>query len=268
MFEGNPFFAPVKNPQRILDMGTGTGIWALDTGDQYPEAHVIGVDLSPIQPKWTAQNVEFRVDDIDQPWVFDAPFDLIHSRICSGLAIQSWPKYLNEASKHLRPGGWVEAQEFNLAVRSDDGTLKEDSKILQWHNLLHEGMMIAGRNMSQSANDIKTFMQEAGFINVTVKEWKFPIGPWPKDKRYKEAGSYAMLSMMEDISGIGMAVFTRLLGWDRIEYELFIGEVKKEWMQRGIHAYWPLFSVYGQKPESKTEEVEVEVEVGPGATNV
>lgn len=28
MFEGKPFFAPVKNPQRILDMGTGTGdIW-------------------------------------------------------------------------------------------------------------------------------------------------------------------------------------------------------------------------------------------------
>lgn len=25
MFEGNAFFAPVDNPQRIVDMGTGTG---------------------------------------------------------------------------------------------------------------------------------------------------------------------------------------------------------------------------------------------------
>jgi hypothetical protein len=38
MFEGKSFFAPVKNPQRIVDWGTGTGIWALDVGDQYPEA--------------------------------------------------------------------------------------------------------------------------------------------------------------------------------------------------------------------------------------
>jgi hypothetical protein len=26
MFDGKPFFAPVKNPQRIVDMGTGTGM--------------------------------------------------------------------------------------------------------------------------------------------------------------------------------------------------------------------------------------------------
>jgi len=39
MFDGKSFFAPLKNPQRIVDMGTGTGIWALDVGDQYPSAH-------------------------------------------------------------------------------------------------------------------------------------------------------------------------------------------------------------------------------------
>jgi len=69
MFDGKPFFAPLKNPQRILDVGTGTGIWAFDVADQYPSAQgktqtppeasilihvlsVVGVDLSPIQPPW------------------------------------------------------------------------------------------------------------------------------------------------------------------------------------------------------------------------
>jgi hypothetical protein len=54
LFDGRLFFAPVTGPQRIVDMGTGTGkywcmydlaypnkmatgIWALDVGDQYPE---------------------------------------------------------------------------------------------------------------------------------------------------------------------------------------------------------------------------------------
>lgn len=56
MFDGESFFAPVENPQRILDVGTGTGIWALDVGDQYPSAQVVGIDLSPIQPRWCASS--------------------------------------------------------------------------------------------------------------------------------------------------------------------------------------------------------------------
>ena len=36
------------HPTRILDVGTGTGVWAIDVTDQIPSAHVVGVDLSPI----------------------------------------------------------------------------------------------------------------------------------------------------------------------------------------------------------------------------
>jgi methylase of polypeptide subunit release factors len=30
--------APIKDPQRILDIGTGTGIWAMEMGDKFPNA--------------------------------------------------------------------------------------------------------------------------------------------------------------------------------------------------------------------------------------
>jgi methylase of polypeptide subunit release factors len=53
MLGGNLLTAPIpKDPQMILDIGTGTGIWAIDAGEKYPSAKVIGTDLSPIQPNW------------------------------------------------------------------------------------------------------------------------------------------------------------------------------------------------------------------------
>jgi hypothetical protein len=76
-------FAPIgTNPQNILDIGIGTGMWAIGSesiyelgdrsqadfpvvGDQYPIANILGIDLSPIQPIWVPPNVRFMVDDVD-----------------------------------------------------------------------------------------------------------------------------------------------------------------------------------------------------------
>ena len=50
-------------------------------GEKFPSAHVLGLDLSPIQPDWVPPNVHFQVDDIESPWLHPRNhFDFIHAR--------------------------------------------------------------------------------------------------------------------------------------------------------------------------------------------
>lgn len=40
----------------ILDIGTGTGIWPIEMADEFPDAEILGTDLSPTQPTWFASS--------------------------------------------------------------------------------------------------------------------------------------------------------------------------------------------------------------------
>jgi len=108
ILDGKLHAASIKNPQRVLDFGTGTGIWVIDFADEFPSATVVGTDLSPIQPSWVPPNLEFFVDDVENAWTYNSneTFDYVHGRAMSG-SIKDWSKLYNQAFTHLKPGGWI-----------------------------------------------------------------------------------------------------------------------------------------------------------------
>lgn len=132
------YTAPLKEPQRMLDVGTGTGIWAIEMADEFPAAIVHGTDISPIQPEWVPPNCQFYIDDVESPWIFKQPFDYIHGRSLGGV-IGDWKKFHAEAFKHIKPGGWFEIQDFEGFIFSDDGTLSDDSWIVHWLSAMDRG---------------------------------------------------------------------------------------------------------------------------------
>ena len=45
------YLAPIgDDPAKILDIGTGTGIWVVEMAYTFPNAEIVGTDLSNIQP--------------------------------------------------------------------------------------------------------------------------------------------------------------------------------------------------------------------------
>ena len=246
------YHAPLaRDPEAILDIGTGTGIWCMDVADAFPAAGVIGVDISPIQPAWVPPNLHFEVFDAEQPWTFaDDRFSLVHTRIMNGFSLRDWPGFYEKAFKTLKPGGWVENQEFDLFVQSDDGTIPANSVFQRWLRYFQEGLEKGGLTARCFPDVIERQMRHAGFVNTRVLPFKGPIGPWPKDKTLREAGIYNMVAMLEGLHGLSARVFQGILGWRSDEMEVFLASVRAELRKKSIHCYWPVYIFIGQKPES------------------
>jgi len=244
--DGKLHLAPiVPQPQNVLDVGTGTGLWAMDFADAHPSAQVIGVDLSPSQQDFVPPNLQFQIDDVNDEWTYSERFDLIFCRQLHFAVGEQ--KLMRQAFNFVRPGGWLEWQEVCAPAFSDDGTLKPDSALSKWYNLLNE----ACRKLGQDPTNPRRYgewMKEAGFVNVQEKIVKWPLSPWPKDKRSKTLGQWNMWNALQGMEGFCMALLTRVLNWSVEEVQLFLVEVRKDIKNPMIHAYMPVYFVYGQKP--------------------
>ncbi|KAF9871155.1 hypothetical protein CkaCkLH20_11324 [Colletotrichum karsti] len=223
---------------RVLDVGTGTGIWAMNFGDEHPESEVYGNDLSAIMPGHVPPNVKFEVDDIEEEWTWSRPFEYIHSRLMTS-SISDWPLYLRRCFDNLEPGGYLELQEMDLFPKSDDGTLKPESDFLKWANLLYESSVKFGRPYVQMST-IRNYMVEAGFEDVKMDVYKWPSNSWPRDTKFKELGIWNNEQVLEGLEGFTMAPLTRALEWTPAEVNVLLMNVRKDVNNRAIHAYWPI----------------------------
>lgn len=248
LLDNKLFRAPVGNDiQRILDVGTGTGIWAIDAAEAYPSAEVIGTDLSPIQPSWVPPNVSFQIDDAESEWTFARDsFDLIHIRHLNG-GIKDWKRLIQQSFDALKPGGWLDIAEYECEVMSDDGTLPAEGNLRRFYALLNEAAEKIGQEFKIAAS-LDEHILESGFEKVNHEEMKISLGTWPADEKQKEMGAFLLLTTENAFEAHGMALLTRTLEMGTPEVEELIAGAKKESRSRKIHSYFTQHLYFAQKP--------------------
>ena len=188
VLEGALHLSPIgEHPQKILDIGTGSGIWAMQTADAYPSAEVIGFDISPVQPAWVPPNLHFEVDDLEQEWLWrtDA-FDLVHCRFMF-MSVRDWPGMLRQAYRVLKPGAYIELAELDLHPGPAYEGMPIPPVISKWFRVQGEMLQRQGFDM-RIASKFKALLEDAGFESVVEEVRNVPWGRWPKDERMKMIG--------------------------------------------------------------------------------
>ncbi|KAF2842832.1 S-adenosyl-L-methionine-dependent methyltransferase [Patellaria atrata CBS 101060] len=243
--------APIgDNPQRILDLGTGTGIWAMDMGDLYPSAEILGNDLSPIQPTLVPPNVKFEVDDMEKEWVYSSKFDLIHARYLAG-SLKDWPGLMEQAYKFTKPGGWVEFQDFDMRFYTTNGEFYRGCPSDVWTEKVIEGITKFGL-VAEPGPKLEQWVRDAGFINVHHELIPIPVGRWPKDPKKKEIGMFDLYQFLDGLEAISLRVLTTALNWKPEEVQVLLANVRKDLKNPRFQAQHNYHVVWAQKALTAT----------------
>ncbi|KAL4790674.1 S-adenosyl-L-methionine-dependent methyltransferase [Aspergillus venezuelensis] len=249
--DGKLHLAPIENPQEILDVGTGTGIWAIDAADEYPSARVTGVDLSPIQPSFVPPNCIFEIDDVTLPWTYPAnQFDFIHIRELFG-CIPDWDEFFRNCYNCLKPGGYIEVVEHSVHPVADDGSLPEDHFYNEWGRTVVESGERFGKSFKIWEESAER-LTRAGFVDVVREEYKWPMNGWSSDPKLHELGRWNQFRLNGGIEGFMLRLLTSTLGWSYESAQVHLAQMRSALRDYRTHAYLPGTVVYARKPNTPT----------------
>lgn len=233
----------------VLDVGCGTGVWAIEFAEEHPHAHVIGTDLSPVQPDFVPPNCEFLVDNADREWAFTRKFDFIHARmLCMG--IHDWRRFFQQCWDNLNPGGWLEVREISFPWGSADGTAIADSPLLDWSEKVRRGALKAGID-TKACKSFERHLRAIGFVKLRKEMTSFPLGAWPRGGKEKRLGAYALENLQSGLSAISTAVLSRYLEMSTEAIEVTLMEARKDLHDPRSHFVAPLYLYSCQKPTAQ-----------------
>ncbi|KAI0384398.1 S-adenosyl-L-methionine-dependent methyltransferase [Hypomontagnella monticulosa] len=205
---------------QIMDLGTGTGAWAIEMAARYPQSQITGVDVYPIQRRrGVPPNVKFEIDDVENPWKYpDNYFDFVHARSIAG-GVRDWPALLRQIYSKLKPGGLFEMTEIALNILDFNGKFAEADML--------PGFLKLFRDMGEKCNmdfnpspHVPDWLVDADFDKIVQRSEILPVGTWTwaQDEKMKVRQNL-MNSIITEHYDNHCGLLFKNCGWTREEFD-------------------------------------------------
>lgn len=155
-----------QKPQRILDLGTGTGAIALALASERPDCEILAVDKFPDAVQLAQANCTrlqlSNVSIIQSDWlsaVMPVDFDVIVSN----------PPYIDEKDEHLNQGD-VRFEPKSALVAADNGLADIRQIVADTARLNQRPFWLLLEHGWQQAEAVREIMVSAGFVDVETRQ--------------------------------------------------------------------------------------------------
>jgi ubiquinone/menaquinone biosynthesis C-methylase UbiE len=242
--KGN-YAAPVTNPASILDVGGGTGRWAMEMAQLFPNANVVSTDLVPPKSNEGVPSLGSGAERIPENYAFvqgnvfeglpfaDSSFDFVHVRLLLfAISKEKWPAVAREVLRVTRYGGWVESVETGP---QRNGGPAMDS-LVKW---ITEASLRRGVDPLLGPQ-IATYYADAGLMQQKTRDISLPVG------RYGgRLGTMAEVDVFGVVGGIKQVVVAQGIT-DAPTYDAAMNQARAD-LDR-FQCALPFYLAYGQKP--------------------
>ncbi|KAG0305804.1 hypothetical protein BGZ98_003557 [Dissophora globulifera] len=169
-------------PLKILDVATGTGVWALEMAREFPKAELFGVDISPIYPNSELSanpgtvvppNCHFQLCNVLDGLPFpDNFFDFIYMRLVVYAFSPAQRKQVNlDLMRVLKPLGHIQLVE-------SDGIVYNAGSTTEMVNALSIETAKKRSVDPTEVQRLKPGLRRVGFTQVRSFCIALPVGGW------------------------------------------------------------------------------------------
>ncbi len=238
---GANYLAPLTQPRAILDVGCGTGRWAMEMAQTFPQADVAGMDMDRPSKEYEAEhserpaNYRFVLGNALDPLPFsDGAFDFVHMRFLSlGIPENRWPDVVRELVRVTAPGGFVELVESVFPI--DGGPAIEQGKT--W---IGQAIKARGVDLALSSQ-VGAFLRDAGLVDVTDREARLPVCSY--GGKIGHLAAFDLLNAFRNIGTVlvGAGVMTQAT------LDAALKQADDDLHSDRYRCVWPVYAAYGRR---------------------
>ena len=239
--------------QSILDLGCGSGRWALDMAYHYPDAEIVGVDISntlvgyararaKTMNRHNVKFIQFDALEGNLGELGKGGYDLVNLRFAVGWVrgLEQWTKLLKRCSALTAVGGYT--------VVTEGEELSTDSPALhRLYEIIVQALKLGGYGFPSFGQDLGvaaqlgTLLYSSGFSGVTIEGGAINFSFYNPEENMAWCNSFHALIAESSPFFITMGVTT---AEELAELSMSVG---RELYEEAFSGVGSLFTFYGMR---------------------